>query len=246
VSNWESTATLAASSVQTTSGTGAAVDLSTRDRLLRQTLAVSSATANSTLTVRLESSADGATGWKQFGAFTPATTTGAERLSFVSPERYVRAAWTITGGAPSFTFAVSGTQGICFANLEQLAGFGLPNAAISNLVATTRAEALAATTELASGILAARYTLPILLWGTDLAQATCKITAYDLLSVRGFNPDGDDKNVRMRWQDAMDWLKAVAEGSISPVGLVDSPTDDDGDDSGSGAEIVTHAPRAWR
>jgi phage gp36-like protein len=239
MSNWETAVSLYASALQTISGVGLSVDLGTRDRLLRQTLAVTAATG--TLTVRLESSADGVTGWKPFGAFNPSTSAASERLSFISPERYVRATWTLTGA--SFTFAITGTQGICFANLDQLEGLGIPAAAMSTMIGAKRVEALAATTEMASGILAARYDLPIVLWGTDLSQATCKITAYDLLSVRGFNPDGDDDNVRKRYDDAMDWLRAVAAGSISPVGLVDS-TPEESDEGG--AEVLTYASRGWR
>jgi phage gp36-like protein len=109
--------------------------------------------------------------------------------------------------------------------------------------ATKKTEQLAATTELASGILAARFDLPITSWGGDLTQAVCKIAAYEILSVRGFNPDGDDKNVRDRYDDAMKWLADVAAGRITPIGLVDSTPDTE--DLG-GAEVVTVASRGWR
>lgn len=241
MSNWETAQTLQASSVQAASAVGSTIDLGSRDRLLRQTLAVTAATG--TLTARLEASADGVSGWKSFGAFAVTSAIGAEKLSFVSPERYVRVGWTLAGVGASFTFSVTGTQGICFANLDHLEGLGIPAAALGSVTPTKKVEQLAATTELASGILAGRYDLPIVAWGGDLTMATAKIAAYELLSVRGFNPDGDDSNVRTRYEDAMKWLADVAAGRISPVGLIDS-TPDEPDEGG--AEIVTLPARGWR
>lgn len=245
MSNWESTQALLASDARGSSGVGAQVDLGTRDRLLRQTLSVTSPGGSSpTLIVRLEASPDGVGDWRLFGTYTKATAATSEKLSFVAPERFVRVGWTITGtGGPTFTFGVTGTRGISFANLEHLDGLGIPAAALSNLAASKKAEQLAATTELASGILAGRYDLPIVAWGIDLSMAVAKIAAYELLSVRGFNPDGDDDNVRKRYEDAMRWLADVASGKISPVGLIDSTPDEP--DAG-GIEVCTLAARGWR
>jgi phage gp36-like protein len=80
-------------------------------------------------------------------------------------------------------------------------------------------------------------------WGNDLSAAVCKIAAYELLAIRGFNPDGDDEQVRKRYEDAMKWLADIAAGRISPVGLVDS-TPDEPDEGG--AEVVTLPARGWR
>lgn len=242
MSNWESAKTIQTSAAKTSTGVGDAVDLGTRDRLLRQTLDVTAAAG--TLTARLESSADGVTGWRTFGTFTAFTAVGAEKLSFVSPDRYVRVAWTITGGTPSFTFAVSGTLGLCFANLDQLDAHGLIAAATAKLTMTKKVEALAAVTEIASATLAIRYDPPLETWGIDLTQAVCKVAAYDLLSVRGFSPDGNDRNIRARYDDANKWFSDVANAKIDPIGISDSEPDDD--DIAGGIEVVTHEPRGWR
>lgn len=244
MSNWESTQTLQASAAQSSSSAGSAVDLGTRDRLLRQTLSITAVSGSSpVLTVRLEASPDGVDAWKTFGQFMVSGASGSEKLSFVSPERFVRAVWVIAGAGASFTFAVTGTKGISFANLDHLEGLGIPAVALGTVTPSKRVEQLAATTEVASGILAGRYTLPIVGWGIDLSQACAKIAAYELLSVRGLNPDGDDKNVRDRYDDAMKWLSDAAAGRISPVGLIDS-TPEEVDDGG--AEIVTLPARGWR
>lgn len=244
MANWEATQVLLASSARGSSGVDVAVDLGTRDRLLRQTLTVGSPTGSSpVLTVRFEASADGVTSWQTFATFTKVTSASTEKTAAIAPDRFVRVAWTITGTTPSFTFGVTGTRGITFANLDHLEGLGIPAAALATVSTSKKAEQLAATTELASGILAGRYDLPIVAWGIDLSMAVAKIAAYELLSVRGFNPDGEDTNVRKRCEDAMRWLADVASGKISPVGLVDSTPDEQ--DTG-GIEVCTLAARGWR
>jgi phage gp36-like protein len=249
--NWESALTLLESGAITATGQSASVDLGSRDRLLRQSLVITAASGTSpSITVRLESSADDSTGWKTFGTFSQFNTTATERLTFISPDRYVRVAYTVSGTTPSFTLSVIGYQGVAFANLEQFDTYGLPSATTtatntspSAITPTRRCESIAATTEMVSAILAGRYDAPLSSWGLDLTQAVCKITAYDLLSVRGFSPDGRDSNVRARYDDAMKWLADVANNRVNPAGIVDTTT---GDDDTGGVEAVTYAPRAWR
>lgn len=243
MSNWESTLALFASAAHASSNVGAAVDLGTRDRLLRQTLAVTAASGTTpTLAVRLECSADGATGWRTFASFALTAVAVVEKITAISPERWVRAAWTIGGALPSFTFAVAGTRGICFANLEDLDTHGMPPAALSSLKPSAKAEGLAATTVEMCSILSKRYDLPIVVWDVDIVKACCKWAVYDLLSVRGFNPDGSDENVRKRYCDARDWVEDVAASRANPINIVDSTPDviDDG------AVVVTLPSRGWR
>lgn len=235
---------LADSGLQTTSGSSAVIDLGARDRLLRQSLAVTVASGTTpALDVRLEacSDAEGLAGWRAFGSFARATATKTERLTFIAPERYVRVSWTIAGTTPSFRFAISGTRDIVYANLEDFEEHGLPAAAAKTRTPSQTCAALAAASETASGKLAARYDLPIVAWGTDLTQAICKIAGYDMLSVRGFNPDGDDANVRTRYEDASSWLDDVVAGEINPVGLVDSTPDVEDD----GAIVLSNPARGW-
>ena len=236
--NFETAQALLASAAQVSSGAGASVDLGTRDRLLRQTLAVTVATG--TADVRLEASADGAS-WKTFASFARASAIGSERITAVSPERFVRVAWTLGAGA-AFTFAVSGTRGVCYANLDDLDAHGLPAAALSGISPSKRAEALAAASSDADGKLGVVFDLPLLSWGTDLTKCVCKIAAYELLSTRGFNPDGADANVRDRHNDAWRWLREVADLTVVPTGIVDSTADVDD----SGVAVSTTLRRGWR
>jgi phage gp36-like protein len=244
VANWETASTLQVSTARTTSGTTSAIDLGAVNRLLRQQLNVTAFSGTApTCDVRLECSADGVDGWKSFANFARAQSLYVERITAISPERYVRVAWTLGGTTPSFTFDVDGKAGISYANLVDLDTHGLPAAAVASVTQAKRCEALAAASEEADGKLAVRFDLPLSAWGVDLTKCIAKIAAYEILSVRGFNPDGADANVRDRYLDAMKWLDGVAKGSTEPIGIVDaSPTEEDA----SGIEVVTHAARAWR
>jgi phage gp36-like protein len=240
--NWQTPQQLLALTTVDAPGIGAVVDLGARDRLLRQILDVSA--GNGTLDVRLEASADALSGWRTFATYTSSTTVGAEKLSSVSPERYVRVAWTLTDGP--FTFAVSGARGISYANLDDFDQHGVPKAALASRTPSQKAEALAAASTQADGYLKVRYDLPLVSWGGDLVKAICKIAAYEEMAVRGFNPDGADDHIRQRYEDAIKWLMDVAKGLIDPVDLVESPAPADGTVGSDDIAVVTHAARAWR
>jgi phage gp36-like protein len=87
-------------------------------------------------------------------------------------------------------------------------------------------------------------TLPLSTFGEDVRGAEAKICDYELLSRRGYNPDGGgDANVRLRYEDALRWLEAIARGSarlLSPDN-VDAATS-----SYEGSSfVVTRAKRGW-
>lgn len=68
-----------------------------------------------------------------------------------------------------------------------------------------------------------RYTPPFTTWSMEITLVVCKLAAYELLSVEGFNPDGNnhDRTVLERWRQAQAWLKALENGR--PVtGVVDT------------------------
>lgn len=99
--------TLHASAARTASGNGSSVELGDRGTL-RLTLDVSAASGTlPSLQVDVQTSADGST-WRTIGGFTALATTGSQRASFPGCDRFVRAAYTLSGTTPSFTFSVSG------------------------------------------------------------------------------------------------------------------------------------------
>ncbi len=74
-------------------------------RLALTVTAVSGGTPS--LTVTLETSADGIT-WTSAGSFPARTTVGSDRRVFTGLDHFVRAAWTVAGTTPSFTVTVNG------------------------------------------------------------------------------------------------------------------------------------------
>ena len=95
----------------------------------------------------------------------------------------------------------------------------------------------------ALGNIGNRYKRPLLAWEDDLKQAVCKIAAYELLCIRGFNPAaGADVNILQRRNQADDWLRSVARQEISPniTGAANqSPAFDD-------PRIVTSPLQGWQ
>jgi phage gp36-like protein len=101
---------------------------------------------------------------------------------------------------------------------------GLPSGAIGTANDIKKQAALDAASAYALGKINGRYKGPLVSWETDLTHAVCKIAIYDLMMDRGYNPSsGADVNIRLRRNDADEWLTAVARGEISPniVGQAD-------------------------
>lgn len=98
-----------------------------------------------------------------------------------------------------------------YATTTQLAQYGAASTALSSVPSGTQTAAIAAASELADSYLRTRYSLPLLSWGSDLTRAVCQIAAYDVFVSRGYNPAAAaDVNYRMRYEDAVAWLKSVA------------------------------------
>jgi phage gp36-like protein len=112
-----------------------------------------------------------------------------------------------------------------YATLADLGTYGLPGPVLADIDTGQQTNALESASRFADGYLHSQYTLPLLVpYPTDLVSAVCKVAAYELLSVRGFNPDlGGDANIRARYKDAVDWLNQVGLGHISPNILDSSP-----------------------
>lgn len=109
-----------------------------------------------------------------------------------------------------------------YATATDLYRLALRQAALSGLGIADQDAALEAASRVADGYLQARYKLPLSAWGDDLRRAVAIIAAYDLLAGRGFAPEGVDEHIRLRYEDAIAWLRDVSRGVVTPVGLVDS------------------------
>lgn len=109
-----------------------------------------------------------------------------------------------------------------YASVEDLASLGLHVDAQAGIPSANIAAALEAASRLADSYLQSRYRLPLTSWGQDLRRCVAILAAYDIMSARGFAPEGADEHLRLRAEDATRWLEGVARGSVSPTAIVDS------------------------
>lgn len=131
-----------------------------------------------------------------------------------------------------------------YASTSDLTRLGVPATALTGVTTATQEAALDAASALADGYLQERFTLPLAAWVDDLRRAVCCVAAYDILSARGFDPrgGGTDENVRLRYEDALRWLRDVGAGHATPTGVIDAtPTVTEG-----GTYAVTNPSRRWR
>ena len=106
-----------------------------------------------------------------------------------------------------------------YAQVQDLTTYGLPATALQspNLPVQVQNAALSDASDIADSYLRGRYSLPLIAWGSELTQAVCRIAAYNLLSVRGYNPGASaDVNIRDRYVDAIDWLNKVQRQAVHP------------------------------
>jgi phage gp36-like protein len=122
---------------------------------------------------------------------------------------------------------------------------GLPDRAAAAQTSAEVEAMLGAASRLADSYLRKRYALPLRGWDEALTRAVCAIAAYDALSRRGMNPENlADANIRMRYDDAIKWLKCVAEGDFSPD-IEDGSVGDVAGPGNSMAVVMADAKRGW-
>lgn len=127
-----------------------------------------------------------------------------------------------------------------YATTSDLYRLALRRTALEGIPQADQERALEAASRLADSYLQARYRLPLTAWGDDLRRAVAVIAAYDLLAGRGFAPEGVDEHIRLRYEDAITWLRDVSRGAATPVGVVDfSPSVPD-----EGIAVVSD-PKRW-
>lgn len=95
--------------------------------------------------------------------------------------------------------------------------FGLNGYALEGVPAQTIDDVCLAVSEEADSAFRSRYNLPLVSWGTDVRSQLAKIAAYELLVIRGFNPEvGADQNLFARAEQARVWLRSVARQEYQP------------------------------
>lgn len=200
------------------------------------------------LTVSVETSADGLLAWRTVGSFLAATTVSWQSLPFTGCDRYVRARSVITGTTPTFTYSLTGKVVTVYATPSDIYKLALPAGAIASLDAWSVHAALKAASDMVDASLADVALLPLTSWGDDIRRATAIIAGFDLLTTRGVNPDdGADVWIRERYLDIVGgpqqpgWLDKVANGRLTPAGIIDaSPNTNE-----SAADCTSAPMRGW-
>lgn len=98
--------------------------------------------------------------------------------------------------------------------------------------------ALLDASELADGYLRQQFKLPLASWGRDLTQKVCHLAAYNLICLRGVNPE-EDGSYKDNYDSAVRWLERVAQGLVSPDVVDASPA------SAPGKQATSRAPVAY-
>ncbi len=212
---------------ETSSGSTAALDIGSRNAL-QVTLDVEVITPDTRISVKVETSTTGTGGWKSLGSLPALSTTTFCEDTFGSVKRFVRFSWTIEGTTPSVTFALTGSAHLTYAVVRDLERLGIAVAALKSVATGTKVEALIAASDTADRYLCRQFTLPLIAWGNDLRRLVAHIATYDLMAVRGFQPEGADQLIVKRYDDAMAALREVGEDKACMPEVEDS---DDGDDA---------------
>ena len=101
-----------------------------------------------------------------------------------------------------------------YATLTDLASAGLPAAALASISSGDKQAALDDMSAWCDSYLGDKYQLPLLApYDRSLVRAVCWLAAWDLLTLRGYNPsDPTDAMVERRKDMAIDYLTRVANG----------------------------------
>lgn len=242
-----------ASAAQTSNGNGGVIDIGALRscvRLLLDVTAVSGTfAAGQGLTVSVETSPSGTTGWRQIGTFTLLATTGYERKTFAQCERYVRVKWTITGTLPSFTFSVAGDAHVLYATPADMSRTGINEAALEGIDDGVRADCCLRATDEFETALNSSYSMPITAWGEDLRGHVAARAVFHTMNHRGRDPDsGADRLIDLMGgyittdgvkSGAQMFYEGIARGMLKPVGIVDQTPDE----YEGGGFVISDAPR---
>ncbi len=233
----------------TASGTGATVDLledsegeGAARKALKLTLDVRAATGtNRVLKVEVETSPDQAA-WTVLHTVNALHQAAVLELVIGGAQRYIRAKHTVAGSTPSFTWSLLGHAHVVYCEPADIVSDAVPEAALSGLGIDERWKACLAVSDEADGYVGGAYTLPLLAWGGDLRSKCAEMAAARLFRKRGCDPMGPDKIVFDTEATARTWLNRLANGNLSPPGIVDSTEDVF---EGGSVVVSSGSPRGW-
>jgi|SRR5215207_5430662 len=129
-----------------------------------------------------------------------------------------------------------------YATTLELGLYGLTAAALTTFSDDQKTAALVGASDHADSYLQQRFRLPIAApYAAALKMHVARMAAWILMSGRGFKPGATDaETLHQAWKDADAWFKKVAEGEVTPAGMVDADTSEasGSTDAGQGAAYV--------
>lgn len=132
-----------------------------------------------------------------------------------------------------------------YAKLADLAALGVNARVLESFTKPEQDRAIAEASDTIDSYLRARFTLPLLSFGTDIVGCCAVLAAYSLLSARGYNPDTPgDGNFRERYLDRIRWLEMISKGQAVPNVTDSAPSAGPGVPS-SRSRMVSSSSRGW-
>lgn len=104
-----------------------------------------------------------------------------------------------------------------YATTGDLPVYGVMGNALTGIPDADLAKAIEASSAEIDSYLRHRFTLPLTTWGADLRRAACILAAFDVLSVRGLDPQ-NHKQLERRREAVEKWLDKVKAGDATPEG----------------------------
>jgi phage gp36-like protein len=217
----------------TADGQGAGVELDVLHRAAKVELEIAEAAGE--ITVTIETAPEAAGPWRRGLEFDPLAQPGTYELCVDGLSRWVRATWVTSA---TVTFAVAGSAHVLYADVREIS---LPGAAIRNLERSALVKAAIDATGEAETYLASAYTLPLVAWPDELRRKIGHLMAYEVMRIRGFQPQGPDEILLLDRDKAITWLNRIANGGLRPPGIVDSTPEE----YEPGAVVVSRPRRGW-
>ena len=110
-----------------------------------------------------------------------------------------------------------------YATLADLPTYGVNLSALPAWITTGMQQAqIDAWNAKVDSYLSSKFKLPITSWGKDLTQAVAVLAAYELICLRGFDPESQgDVIFKQRAEREVTWLESIRDGDVVPT-VVDS------------------------
>lgn len=105
-----------------------------------------------------------------------------------------------------------------YATIADLTNYGLPATALGTVTSQQQQDSLDSAAGTVDSYLRGRYALPLQApIPVELTEATCKIAAWRILQVRGFNPQAPgDLAIQIGYSDSVSWLNKVQRQAAHP------------------------------